>query len=34
VFLVHARDLVKADSGGFSDPYVKFKVPGGNLVET
>lgn len=31
---MHARDLVKADSGGLSDPYVKFKVPGGSLVET
>ncbi|KAL4493478.1 hypothetical protein ABPG72_007486 [Tetrahymena utriculariae] len=36
VFLVHCRDIVKADDGknDFSDAFVVFKVPGGKQVKS
>lgn len=36
VFLVHCKDIVKADDGkgDFSDAYVVFKVPGGKEVKS
>jgi Ca2+-dependent lipid-binding protein len=36
VFLIHCKDLIRADSGSdeLCDPYVVFKVPGGKKLES